>query len=75
MVGVISNMVVAKGFGFISADNGQEYFFHRSEVITEWDYLLSKFNEKGGRKVSVTFEPAKTPKGPRARNVTVIQED
>jgi cold shock CspA family protein len=73
MNGVISNMIPTKKFGFISGDNGQEYFFHYSEVLVDWDLLLNYFTKNGGGKVKVTFEAVKTPKGPRARNVTLAE--
>jgi len=75
MVGKVSNIVTAKKFGFISSDNGQEYFFHMTDMISDWDDLVSDFNRIGGNKVKVTFEPNKTVKGPRARNVSVIEGD
>jgi cold shock CspA family protein len=74
MVGTVSNIIAAKKFGFISGENGQEYFFHHSEMVSNWDELLADFNMAGGGKVKVEFEPIRTPKGPRAKNVKVIDQ-
>ena len=74
MVGVISNLVAAKKFGFILGDNNQEYFFHMSEVVDGWDQVESMFARYGKGTVKVTFEPSKTPKGPRAKDVTLFMD-
>lgn len=58
--GTIKKVVSDRGFGFIKADDGQEYFFHRSSV-NEFDSL------RGGE--TVTFQVESSPKGPRAGNV------
>lgn len=53
-----------KGFGFISAEDGTEYFFHQSGCVgTRFDDL-----REGQR---VTFTVGQGPKGPRAENVKV----
>jgi cold shock protein len=53
-----------KGFGFIAASDGSEYFFHQSGCNgTRFDEL-----REGQR---VTFDRGQGPKGPRAENVTV----
>lgn len=71
MTGRISNIVVMKKYGFISGENGQEYFFHMTDVVSNWDELVSDFQQSGGGKVKVSFDTLKTPKGPRAQNVSV----
>jgi cold shock CspA family protein len=71
MFGTVSNVISAKGFGFISGENGQEYFFHQTETV-DWDVLCSTFANFGGGKIRVFFEPSKTPKGPRASKVTIV---
>ena len=58
--GTIKKLVPDRGFGFIAADDGKEYFFHRS-AVQDFDTLL------GGEKVSFEIEP--NPKGPRANRV------
>jgi CspA family cold shock protein len=51
-----------KGFGFIAAADGTEYFFHQSScVATGFDQL------REGQRVSFTI--GQGPKGPRAENV------
>ena len=51
-----------KGFGFIAAADGTEYFFHQSAVQG------SSYNElREGQRV--TFTVGQGPKGPRAENV------
>ncbi len=61
--GTIKKLVAERGFGFIAAENGQEYFFHRSGTEGDFDSLA------GGEKV--TFEIEASPKGPRAKSVRV----
>jgi CspA family cold shock protein len=51
-----------KGFGFIAAADGTEYFFHQSGCVgTRFDDL------REGQRVSFTV--GQGPKGPRAENV------
>jgi len=51
-----------KGFGFIAAADGTEYFFHQSACRG------MRFDElREGE--TVTFEVGRGPKGPRAENV------
>ena len=59
--GTVKKLVSDRGFGFIAADDGKEYFFHRSGTEGDFDSL------QGGEKV--TFEIETSPKGPRARGV------
>jgi CspA family cold shock protein len=63
--GTIKKLVSDRGFGFIAADDGKEYFFHRDGL----DGLTSFDNLVGGE--SVTFEVEPSPKGPRASRVRV----
>src|ERR1700694_5023164 len=58
--GTIKKLVSDRGFGFIAADDGKEYFFHRDRV-ENFDSL------NGGEKV--TFEVEASPQGPRAKLV------
>lgn len=75
MTGTVSNIVTARKYGFISGENGQEYLFHASDIDGEWDELAAGFDNVGGGKIKVLFEPIKTPKGPRAKNVSVVEVD
>ena len=54
--------ITDKGFGFIAAPDGMEYFFHQSACTqTPFDSLREGDN--------VTFSVGQGPKGPRAENV------
>jgi len=60
--GTIKRLVKDKGFGFIAAGDGNEYFFHNSACSgCRFDELREGQN--------VTFERGQGPKGPRAKNV------
>jgi CspA family cold shock protein len=61
--GTIKKLVSERGFGFIAADDGKEYFFHRSGTEGDFDSL------QGGE--HVTFQVEASPKGPRAAQVRV----
>jgi len=61
--GTIKRLVRDKGFGFVAAQDGNEYFFHQSACNgVSFDAL-----REGD---SVTFDKGQGPKGPRAENVT-----
>jgi CspA family cold shock protein len=61
--GTIKKVVSDRGFGFIAAEDGKEYFFHRDGLNASLDFdRLS-----GGERVS--FDVEQSPKGPRAKNV------
>lgn len=61
--GTIKKVVSDRGFGFIAADDGREYFFHRDglESSLNFDRLI------GGE--NVTFDIEASQKGPRAQRV------
>jgi cold shock protein len=61
--GTIKKVVADRGFGFISAEDAKEYFFHRSGVKSSLDFDRLVGGER------VTFEIEQSPKGPRAKNV------
>lgn len=58
--GTIKRLVSEKGFGFVAAPDGQEYFFHQSSC-SSFDTLREG--------ATVSFETGQGPKGPRAENV------
>jgi cold shock protein len=62
--GTIKKIVSDRGFGFIAADDGKEYFFHKSGTESDFDAL------QGGEKVAYEIEVS--PKGPRARSVRTL---
>ena len=64
MNGTIKRLVSDKGFGFVAAEDGTEYFFHQSACANvRFDDL------REGQ--AVTFDKGQGPKGPRAENVKV----
>ena len=62
LTGTIKRIVSDKGFGFILANDGTEYFFHNSACNgVSFDQLYQE--------QAVVFERGDGPKGPRAENV------
>ena len=61
--GTVKKVVSDRGFGFIAADDGKEYFFHQSGV----DSSLNFDSLRGGEAVS--FDIEQSQKGPRANRV------
>ena len=62
MQGTITRIVADKGFGFVQAEDGTEYFFHQSACTD------ARFDElREGQKL--TFDKGQGPKGPRAENI------
>ena len=62
MKGTIKRLVSEKGFGFILAEDGAEYFFHHSACPE------ARFEDlREGQ--ALTFDKTQGPKGPRAQNV------
>jgi CspA family cold shock protein len=59
----MKKIISDRGFGFITGEDGKDYFFHRDGLdrSLEFDRLV------GGEKVS--FEIESSPRGPRAVNV------
>ena len=54
-----------KGFGFITADNGEDVFAHFSAIQTDGYKSLEE-----GQKVS--FNIVKGARGPQAENITIL---
>jgi CspA family cold shock protein len=60
--GTLKRLVADKGFGFVQAEDGTEYFFHQSACTgVRFDEL------REGQ--AVTFDSGRGVKGPRAENV------
>ncbi len=59
--GTVKRLVSGKGFGFILADDGNEYSSHSARTQVTFDELHE------GQ--AVTFERGQGPKGPRGENV------
>jgi CspA family cold shock protein len=65
--GTIKKVVSDRGFGFITAEDGKEYFFHRNSLQASLDF--DRLN--GGERVE--FDVEASPKGPRAGNVRTAE--
>ena len=63
MTGKIARVMADKGFGFITGEDGSDYFFHRSAVTGGG--LFEQLRDGS----PVTFDVGQGPKGPRAENV------
>ena len=55
----------AKGFGFVTADDGTDAFVHHADIQGEGFKSLAEGED-------VTFEMTKGPKGPKAVNVQKV---
>ena len=66
--GNIKKVVADRGFGFIAAEDGKEYFFHRDSLQAP----LSFDRLNGGE--TVKFDVQASPKGPRATNVQAADQ-
>ncbi len=63
MTGTIKRLVADRGFGFINAEDGKEYFFHRSSIENgRWSELQE------GDRVTFIGHPD-SERGPRAARV------
>lgn len=63
--GVIKKLVTDKGFGFISRDDGNDLFFHRSALV-DVDFAALREGQH------VEFTIGEGPKGPAAETVKVM---
>ena len=61
--GTVKKVVADRGFGFITGEDGKDYFFHRDSLQSP----LSFDRLNGGE--TVAFDVQSGPKGPRAANV------
>lgn len=62
VTGTIKRLISDKGFGFIAAVDGTEYFFHNSACS---EVAFDQLRE--GQ--TVTFNVGQGPKGPRGENI------
>ena len=62
--GTIKKVISDRGFGFITAEDGKEYFFHRDGLTASINFDRLAGGER------VTFDVEQSPKGARAKNVT-----
>ncbi len=65
--GTIARILLDKGFGFVRDERGTDYFFHRGSVRGAVFELLRE-----GQRVEFTVEESQ--KGPRARDVRLVDE-
>lgn len=63
MIGTVKRVVPERGFGFITGEDGQEYFFHRTALTSSISIETLTLNQR------VTFEVESSDKGPRASQV------
>jgi len=61
--GTVKKVIADRGFGFITADDAKEYFFHRNALDSSLDFDRLTGGEK------VEFDIEQSPKGPRAIQV------
>jgi CspA family cold shock protein len=61
--GTIKKLVPDRGFGFITGEDGKDYFFHRDGLDRQLDFD----GLRGGERVE--FDLQSNPRGPRAVNV------
>ena len=61
--GTVKKVVADRGFGFITAEDAKEYFFHRDSLDSSLDFDRLTGGER------VEFQIEQSPKGPRASNV------
>lgn len=61
--GTVKKVISGRGFGFISAPDGREYFFHKDGLASSLDFDRLVGGE------SVSFEIEERPKGDRAVKV------
>jgi CspA family cold shock protein len=65
--GKVKRIIRERGFGFISAEDGREIFFHRNELQNvDFDALM-----EGDE---LEFDVTKGQKGPAATNVKKVEE-
>jgi CspA family cold shock protein len=61
--GTVKKVISERGFGFIAAPDGKEYFFHKDGLSSSLDFDRLVGGE------AVEFEVESGPKGPRAVQV------
>lgn len=62
--------ITDKGFGFITGEDGVEYFVHKSAFRGKWFSIMEEVKE--GKKIKVEFKVGNDKKGPRAEEVRLV---
>jgi CspA family cold shock protein len=64
--GTVKKVISDRGFGFITGEDGKDYFFHRDglQASLDFDRLV------GGERVE--YDVQQSPKGPRAVGVRAL---
>ena len=65
--GVVKRVIQDRQFGFIRADDGEDFFFHKSAV------RFGSFEALEAGVSRVDFDIGASAKGPRAENVRVLE--
>ncbi len=65
--GTVKKVIADRGFGFITSDDGKDYFFHRDSLDSSLDFDRLTGGER------VTFDVESSPKGPRATRVAAAR--
>ena len=66
MRGKIKAIIPERYFGFITGNDGIEYFLHKRNFTGSWDQLIK--DTVKDRIIDVVFDAETTPKGKRANN-------
>ena len=66
--GTIKKIISDRGFGFITAEDGKDYFFHRDGLTPSLDFDRIAVGE------TVEFDLQASQRGPRAVNVKPISQ-
>ncbi len=61
--GTIKKVIADRGFGFITGEDGKDYFFHRDGLASSLDFDRMATGER------VEFDLQSSQRGPRAVNV------
>jgi cold shock CspA family protein len=73
MIGRIKK-IMEPGYGFIVTEEGEQFFFHISSFIGDWDKLKKDNPPNGTARDHVQFKAIEHRRGPRAINVEVIED-
>lgn len=76
VIGQVSRIFPDKGYGFITTEESEQFFFHMSALKgIEWKTLIALCSPEGTLGPHVYFKEQKHQRGPRAINVELIPND